>query len=109
MYVITFWGNDRVGNQAVNIMRTVIVKDTLPPVISLLHPDSGAVLAQGNKNVVGLDSRTNYDAVTGAAHHAYMAETTSVNGWFIGAVACAVSGVALLATSMKKTPTSVPV
>jgi len=109
VYVITFWGNDRVGNQAVNIMRTVIVKDTLPPVISLLHPDSGAVLAQGNKNVVGLDSRTNYDAVTGAAHHAYMAETTSVNGWFIGAVACAVSGVALLATSMKKTPTSVPV
>jgi hypothetical protein len=109
VYVITFWGNDRVGNQAVNIMRTVIVKDTLPPVISLLHPDSGAVLAQGDSKVVGLDSRTNYDAGTGAAHHAYMAETTSVNGWFIGAVACAVSGVALLATSMKKTPTSVPV
>jgi hypothetical protein len=79
VYKIVYDGKDVAGNYAEKIFRTVIVKDTLPPVITLGPQTS------------------------------LMAETTSVNGWFIGAVACAVSGVALLATSMKKTSTAVPV
>jgi hypothetical protein len=79
VYKIVYDGKDVAGNYADKIFRTVIVKDTLPPVITLGPQTS------------------------------LMAETTSVNGWFIGALACAVSGVALLATSMKKTATAVPV
>jgi hypothetical protein len=85
VYKIIYGGADVAGNDADKIYRTVIVKDTLPPVISLGTPVSAE-----------MDMK-------------YMAETTTVNGWFIGAVACAVSGVALLATSMKKTTTAVPV
>merc|ERR1712072_1205919 len=85
VYKIIYGGSDVAGNDADKIYRTVIVKDTLPPVISLGTP------------------------VSEEMNMKYMAETTSVNGWFIGAVACAVSGVALLATSMKKTTTAVPV
>merc|ERR1712072_1683821 len=89
-------------NAADKISRTVIVKDTLPPVISLLNPVTGTILASGSNTALGLGD-------TSTPVPKYMAETTSVNGWFIGAVACAVSGVALLATSMKKTTTAVPV
>ena len=38
-----------------------------------------------------------------------MAETSSVNGWIVGAIASAVAGVALLALGSKQTTTSVPV
>jgi hypothetical protein len=39
----------------------------------------------------------------------FMAESTSVNGWFIGAIACAVTGVALLGLATRKVSTEVPV
>merc|ERR1711865_948216 len=38
VYRITFDGKDRVGNEC----PSVIVRDTLPPVISLVHPDNTA-------------------------------------------------------------------
>merc|ERR1712216_1026758 len=102
VYKIIYGGSDVAGNVADKIYRTVIVKDTLPPVISLLNPVTGTILASGSNTALGLGD-------TSTPVPKYMAETTSVNGWFIGAVACAVSGVALLATSMKKTTTAVPV
>jgi hypothetical protein len=102
VYKIIYDGSDVAGNVADKIYRTVIVKDTLPPVISLLNPVTGTILASGSNTALGLGD-------TSTPVPKYMAETTSVNGWFIGAVACAVSGVALLATSMKKTTTAVPV
>jgi len=60
---------------------------------------------------------TGTNGQTNLAHDAkynpyFMSETqTSVNGWIIGAVASAVTGVALLGFSMRKTTvaTSVPV
>jgi hypothetical protein len=112
VYRIVFTGQDRAENPCDPITRTVIVRDTLPPVISLIKPETNETLYQHpSDGAVGLRGETNYDDPTGAAHFKFnlMAETSSVNGWFIGAVACAVSGVALLATSMKKAATSVPV
>ena len=38
VYKIIYGGSDVAGNDADKIYRTVIVKDTLPPVISLLNP-----------------------------------------------------------------------
>merc|ERR1711918_301085 len=86
-YVVTYRIKDKAGNWndgkckgSKHYKRTVTVKDTLKPVIG-----------QGNP----------------AAK--LMAETSSVNGWIVGAIASAVAGVALLALGNKQTTTSVPV
>merc|ERR1712028_322019 len=89
--------------------RTIKVQDTLKPVISLhfnkkmIHK-SGA----GNRGTNG-----QFNPAHGAAANPYfMAESaTSVNGWVIGSIASAVTGVALLGFSARKSTvaTSVPV
>merc|ERR1712072_1471272 len=89
-YVLTYSATDKNGNGQTgkcgkaHFMKTVVVEDTMVPIISLKY--------KGNK---------------------LMAESTStVNGWVIGAVASAVSGVALLgyaATRKTAVATSVPV
>jgi len=67
-FVINFHVQDRAGNKECRVAkRTVIVKESLPPVVSLK----------------------------------LMAESASVNGWMIGAIASAVAGVALLGYSSK--------
>merc|ERR1711990_1072286 len=94
-YKLTYSTKDRSGNKnCKKYVRTVIVQDTLKPVISLhfknkmIHK-SGA----GEKGTNG-----QFNPAHGAAGNPYfMSESqTSVNGWVIGAVASAVSGVALL-------------
>jgi hypothetical protein len=82
-------------------VRTITVQDTLKPVISLSY---GA-------NTFHKSAATDKGVNGQANPAALMAETqTSVNGWVVGAVASAVTGVALLGFSMKKTTaTSVPV
>jgi hypothetical protein len=93
-YKIRYHVVDRNGNKECQTpIRTVVVKDTLPPVI--------AVDFKG----------TTYKSGTQKAPHwgaKYMAESTSVNGWILAAAASAVTGLALLAVS-KKASTSVPV
>jgi len=105
---------------AISYVRTVKVSDTLKPVIKLTY--NGEKVAWGAK---GADStNTHTGGVSGAApanpftageHQAngYMAEeqTSSVNGWVLGAIASAVTGLALLGYSQRKTTvaTSVPV
>merc|ERR1711998_66737 len=90
-YVLTYSATDKNGNgrnakkcAQAHFTKTVVVEDTMVPIISLKY--------KGNK---------------------LMAESTStVNGWVIGAVASAVSGVALLgyaATRKAAVATSVPV
>merc|ERR1711998_326538 len=90
-YVLTYSATDKNGNgrnakkcAQAHFTKTVVVEDTMVPIISLKY--------KGNK---------------------LMAESTStVNGWVIGAVASAVSGVALLgyaATRKTAVATSVPV
>merc|ERR1712232_1480251 len=114
-YVLTYSASDKSGNTIGKgkckhtTRRTIVVKDTLKPVISLHF---------GGKKIH--QSRANDKVVNGQANKAkfarynpyFMEETqTSVNGWVMGAIASAVTGVALLGYSMKKTAvaTSVPV
>merc|ERR1712199_24428 len=99
-YVLTYSVTDKNGNgdgsgcnaasgtKTDHFTKTVVVEDTMIPIISLKYRGT---------NLVGM-----------------MAEqsTTTVNGWVIGAVASAVSGVALLgyaATRKATVATSVPV
>merc|ERR1711898_1348 len=78
--------------------RTVTVKDTLKPVIHLkFGRNTFHKSAAADKGVNGQRNP--------AAR--LMAETSSVNGWIVGAIASAVAGVALLALGNKQTVTSV--
>lgn len=111
--------------------RTIVVKDTLKPVIHLKLDDS-----EGNMHTV---QRSDWDANQNVVHQAFpsptsvaagetsgheyqtdtrtslMSEETTraTNGWVLGAVASAVAGVALLGISLRKqaqpVATSVPV
>merc|ERR1711865_781920 len=63
--------------------RTVVVKDTMPPIITLHYKDPKMM--------------------------AETAQTSSVNMWAIAAAASAITGLAILAVGNKKSVTSVPV
>merc|ERR1712178_232977 len=96
-YVIQFHVEDKADNHAAVLYRTVVVKDTLPPVITL-HL-KGKLVHTGDHSQVGINLKGKE----------YMAESATTNGWLIGAVASAVAGVALLGLSAKRSATSVPV
>merc|ERR1712070_833056 len=114
-YTITYKAEDLNGNKF-SKQRIVKVQDTLAPITVLTGPKTaqyrlGSTLKhdQHNRDRVAHQKATDI-AKTGIANQAWMAETTSVNGWFIGAVACAVAGVALLSLATRKTSvTEVPV
>jgi hypothetical protein len=123
-YVIFYHVSDKALNkECKTIKRTVTVKDTLPPVITLhlkkrlIHVSNYKQKGWGGqKNPAGFRgqnpflSRKYKPSVT--IPNRFMAEeaqTSSVNGWVIGAVASAVSGLALLANTLRKTDVAVPV
>ena len=106
-YVVTYRIKDKAGNWndgkckgSKHYKRTVTVKDTLKPVIHLKF----------GRNTFHKSKATD-KGVNGQRNPAarLMAETSSVNGWIVGAIASAVAGVALLALGNKQTVTSVPV
>jgi hypothetical protein len=108
-YYITYSATDLSGNEAVEVIRKVTIDDTLKPVIVLHERSNSAPLGDviiGDEH--GHEENTTPNA---AGNHpvSLMAETTSVNGWFIGAIACAVTGVALLGLATRKVSTEVPV
>jgi len=106
-YIINFHVEDKAGNHAKVLYRTVIVKDTLPPVVTLhLQKKLIAVSARAQK---GLNGQANTKGADIHGHEMYMAEVSTSNGFVLAAVASAVAGVALLGVSMRKTVTSVPV
>jgi hypothetical protein len=139
-YVITYDAKDYYGNAAASVYRTIFVRDTLPPVITL-HPATGGSLTKKplknrstnpkythfiNPATYKAGSKPTFDAkklgkdIDGSPTHAkydsskfgnpnLMAETSSVNGWLIAAVASAVAGVALLSFSAKSNQVMVPV
>jgi hypothetical protein len=105
---------------AISYVRTVQVSDTLKPVIKLTY--DGKKVAWGhngadstNVHTGGKDGAAPANPFTAGEHqpNGYMAEeqTSSVNGWVLGAIASAVTGLALLGYSQRKTTvaTSVPV
>lgn len=126
-YHIKFKCKDRAGNmdcdwkKGTPVTRTVYVKDTLPPVITLHLRNQ--LIARGKGDQTGLNGKTNPAgsaqgnpniAVHESQESKLMAEetTTSANGWVMGAVASAVSGLALLGYSLRRntqTVVSVPV
>jgi hypothetical protein len=109
--------------------RTVIVQDTLPPIITLSLKktwsgrESTKILHVSSSTVSKINGKANPARSTVgnpfirahpfAANVKLMAEeqsTSSVNGWVLGAAASAVTGLALLGFSAKKsTVTTVPV
>merc|ERR1711990_1289854 len=114
-YVLTYSASDKSGNTIGKgkckhtTRRTIVVKDTLKPVISLHF--GGKKIHQSTANDKGVNGQAN-NAKYARYNPYFMEETqTSVNGWVMGAIASAVTGVALLGYSMKKTAvaTSVPV
>merc|ERR1711865_449188 len=129
-YLVTYTCTD-VYENTVSKSRTITVKDTLPPVIPL-HNAAGTMEAQGGNGVSAHShDGAEHNGLTNAgpgfstklemnpAHFAavaapnahtgsnpnvtLMAESSSVNGWLIAAVASAVTGVALLGFSSKRT------
>jgi hypothetical protein len=113
------------GQDATDYTRTVVVRDTLKPVIKLSL--GGSVIKVGPE---GASTTADFDSTKYVANPAVaapvedqhwkepslMAEessTTAVNGWVMGAVASAVSGLALLGYSLRRgaapVATSVPV
>jgi hypothetical protein len=110
--------------------RTVHVVDTLNPVITLkynavvvktgLAGDSAEMSHASSPDLAGqinpADSSTESDNAHGPVNTQFMAETAQaaapVSGWAVGAVASAITGLALLGHSLRKTSavaTSVPV
>jgi len=100
--------------------RTVHVKDSLPPVITLKLNDNLVAVSGGVQTGHGhydtptstfVSSTQNPAYNNGAGNNPFlMAEsTTSVNGWAVAAVASFITGVALLSYSGKSATTSVPV
>jgi hypothetical protein len=130
-YIINFRVEDKAGNhQFEKLKRTIIVKDTLPPVITLqlnkklIHTGKGGQMGVMTHNTANLDMTNPAGYTVGSkssfedqktygnpnmADATLMAESTSTNGWLIGAVASAVAGVALLGFSARKDTVSVPV
>jgi len=107
---------------AASYTRTITVKDTLRPVITLKQGTD--IIKTGAKNEWGHHADITADAAAvqgmtmGSTFHtnpSLMAEESqeSVNGWVLGAIASAVSGLALLGYSLRKqaqpVATSVPV
>jgi hypothetical protein len=108
-YVINYSVKDNSDNENTT-QRTVIVKDTLAPVIVMQIADKTHVSDYSAKGLGGVAN----PAGTASSNPfiSMMAEDTqsSVNGWFVAAAASAVTGIALLA--MRKdaaVATSVPV
>jgi hypothetical protein len=95
-------GHKNCGKNGKNVhVREVIIKDTLRPVIGLFF--NKQKIHESSTSDKGLNGQIN------PAGKKWMAETSSVNGWIVAAVASGVAGVALLAVGSKKAVTSVPV
>jgi len=107
-YIVRYAVADKAGNvQCAVGKRTVIVSDTLPPVIAL-KLNGKLIHTSGTKNLgnPAFDAKVNPFLAEGLMEE----QTSSVNGWVIGAVASAVTGVALLGFASKSsTVVSVPV
>jgi len=116
-FVITYAATDATGNMAACAdglcacppTRTVLVSDTLPPVISLRVGEKLVARSRSIEEPLQYDTAHIAAKDGGNPFLSLMAEsTTSVNGWAVAAVGSLVMGVALLSYS-RKSSTSVPV
>jgi len=138
-YVISYHATDNVGNtECETKFRTVIVRDTLPPVISLhlkakvnadtindaarkgkayknglslihMGPDGSVHEGYHSSHKLIANTKLNTKAKANNPNN-YMAEqTTTANSWFVLAAASAIAGLALVAFSRKQQPVTVEV
>jgi hypothetical protein len=121
-YVINYHVEDSSGNpECASPSRTVIVRDTLPPVITLhlrnklIHMSDASQTGLGTQaNPAGTNENPQLKAdytPTTTTQNSFMAEesSSSVNGWVLAAVASTVSGLALLSMTLRKPTTTVEV
>jgi hypothetical protein len=122
-YIVTYTAKNSQGlwnyeedcrHGATSYTRTVVVQDTLKPVIKIDYLSSE--VARGTAEDIGSNGQNNPmhpDHWQSGDPFSLMAEeqASSVNGWAIGAVASAVTGLALLGYSRRvaSVPTAVPV
>jgi len=118
-YVINYYVNDLNGNAQCSIpSRSVIVKDTLPPVISLHYKNKLLNELKGSRST--LKNPATHRIGKNPAQPAYgnphygaatslMAQAATSNGWIIAAAASGIAGVALFSYSFKKSSDMVPV
>jgi hypothetical protein len=94
-YKLTYTATDASGNSASTI-RTVVVKDTLKPVIGL---------QVGNKYIhVSKGEDTGVRGEENPAPAYFMVEGATSNVWMVAAAAAAISGVALFVAHVRKNP-----
>jgi len=99
-YIINFHVADKAGNkECVTRHRTVVVKDTLPPVITLHLGRKMIHMSDATKK--GIAGRKNFAGIK-KYNPFFMAEAQTVNGWIIAAVGAAGVGVALLGFAGRK-------
>jgi len=123
-FVIDYYVQDSSKNaQCSSPKRTVIVRDTLPPVISLHLDDKLIHVSDATKLGLGNGADKNAKAVNRAGDPTYNAAlkdnvkdmlmseqgSTTNNVWLLAAAASAVTGLALLSATSKRAPVSVPV
>jgi len=122
-YIIAYHVKDRYGNMECQTKyRTVVVKDTLAPVIALKMGSKVIHVSDASKK--GLGGETNPATLpkenaflsslqAGNMQYGYMAEqaqSSSSSAWIMAAAASAVTGLALLGYATRKsTVTTVPV
>jgi len=110
---VGLWNDGKCRGTSNTYVRTVIVQDTLKPVIQIKYKDVEVARGgDGPSSMLSGVERSNRAYGDAKKLGLFMAEetTSSVNGWVIGAIASAVTGLALLGFSQRKaTVTSVPV
>merc|ERR1712070_1196053 len=92
-YVISYYVQDKAGNhQRAVAKRTVVVKDTLPPVITLrlkgnlIQTSASNHRAVHDKSIRNPPKKARVNIVNKCPTFTrFMAETSSVNGWIIAA------------------------
>jgi len=114
-YVITYSATDSHGNVACDKpTRTVVVVDTLKPVITLSV--NGQVIHRGDADDLGVGDVQNPagqpQSIDNPDGNPYMAERSivesNIQGWNVAAVACAVTGVALLGYALRNSARHAP-
>jgi len=100
-YYLTYTAKDKSGNSASELVRKVLVQDTLKPVIALKYGNQ--LLHKSTAADKGLGNEANP-----AARYNFMSEQVSGNSYMIGAVAAAaLAGLALMAVGKKEEKLSV--
>jgi len=108
-YVITYTATDDSNNDCreANPRRTVVVMDTLKPVIGLQYGDKFMFKSGNQKHTLGTPARTRSMHESFQNYFALMAEaSTGSSAFVLGAIASAVSGVALVSYAAQQRSTS---